>query len=252
MKIENDNLLDTNNDNFKHAKLLVNLIANYYQIKRPVIESVDYNENKSKMEIDLKDKNLEIINYKVMIINDDKSLIFVKLSNKDYTDEFKLYPRGFILRTKIIYENERTNTKIETIDLNQGLTRANSNIRNYKFNFKNKNLNANVEISIPNTHPFVYNMFIKYLLNLDEEIEDISNLYYIIKHKLNCKDAYIKIENLENIIYTYMDKLLKYKKIVGNKTYEYRDGDKELTVTEINHMNLDSSEFQMILRKIRS
>ena len=124
------------------------------------------------------------------------------------------------------------------------------------YTFKNQYLDANIKISFPKTHPFVENLFAKSIIDTKEEIDNIDTLYCFIKHCLSCKYSYIIITNKKDKDYekisSGLGKLYEYRRIVGNKLLEYIDGYDKVQVTEYKNMDLDNSEFQKVLRMVRS
>ena len=259
MKINKDKKMFLSETN----RYKLELIADYYGIKNPEVTDLDsINIGNYHLDVELKNRDLDIITYRIMLSNDSELPIIVKLSNQDYTDLFKIAMCGFAIHIKRIFKKDDVKLEKNYYKPNDNYLKSEKELNKekvifntYNYDFKNDNLNSNIQISFPANYPFVENLFVKSLMEKLNDIEDIETLYSVVKHVLGCKDVSIGIiNNKEEIekICTDLGELIDYRRIKGNKLYEYKKGYENVMVTEHSNISLEDPVFQKVLKDIRS
>jgi len=240
-----------------NEEYILKLICYYYGIKNPIVKYINNNEDYREFYV----SDSKGLSYTVRINNDQDMPILVKLSNKDYIDTFKIAMRGFAIHTGNVYENKDKDVifKKKFYKLNRSFIEKENNSKVYNthnYIFKNNYLDCNILLSIPSEYQFDDNLFAKSIIDYEEEIKDIEMLYHLIKELIGLELGEISITNNKEStgekIRVSFDKLMEYKRIKGNKIFEYKEGSREFTITEINRVSLEDNEFQKVLKMIRS
>lgn len=239
-------------------------LSKKYNISNSTINVIDYGYDYEVITFSIKNKerpnNMYLVSFHV-----EGKKIFVRYPNQRNYDYYK-YGYNQAILTKEGYQSADKTKRVEKVyptNLSLDMVSANSqninNLNRYTYNYYINNSKYMIKLSLPKNVIFDEPYFLNALLLTKENINDIIDLYAIIRNFLRTNEFSINIENqdtkelltVKNGVILDVVKNMKEDNL--DYTINYRkNGDKE--DLEITHKVLEpenNKDMQKIKRKIR-